>query len=337
MTALQTEEMVGHRARKALLGRGQWFAAEDAALATHYQAAARLDRWRLALRIVPYLWLALGMLTLLAGIYATQASLLDSGSVALLAALIVALAAWHGIADAALLLMDVVRTLGADALRRAPRAPQPLALLPDVESDQGLTAKGLTFRYDDSQQPLIDDLDLTLQRADRVIVSGDSGIGKSTLGALLAGRIEPNAGTVLSGGLDRHLLGAERWRREVCYTPQAHTNHIVTETLAFNLLMGTSWPPLPPDLARAQAVLEELGLGALLERMPAGIMQVVGDNGWRLSQGERLRVFVARGILQDARLLIVDEPLASLDPQTAHRVLDVLEQRAQKLMLISHR
>ncbi|MCB1807524.1 MAG: hypothetical protein KDJ99_20950, partial [Candidatus Competibacteraceae bacterium] len=63
--------------------------------------------------------------------------------------------------------------------------------------------------------------------------------------------------------------------------PQFHENHILTETLAFNLLMGRRWPPAEQDLQEAETLCEELGLGDLLRRMPAGLHQMVGESGWQ--------------------------------------------------------
>ena len=88
--------------------------------------------------------------------------------------------------------------------------------------------------------------------------------------------------------------------------------------------------------ASAWTVARALGLNALLERMPAGMMQMVGEGGWALSQGEKARVFIARGILQRARLLIADEVLSPLDATNAMKTLDALEQHDGGLMLIAH-
>ena len=105
--------------------------------------------------------------------------------------------------------------------------------------------------------------------------------------------------------------------------------------MAFNLLLGRSWPPQPRDLADAAAICHELGLGPLLARMPAGIGQVVGETGWRLSQGERARLCLARALLADHDVLILDEPLGALDPHTARTILDVVRRRARTLVVIS--
>jgi ATP-binding cassette subfamily B protein len=121
--------------------------------------------------------------------------------------------------------------------------------------------------------------DLTLRYSDRgdwLLLEGASGGGKSKLAALMAGLRQPESGLVLAGGLDRATFGAERWRKQVAAAPQYHENHILAGTLSFNLLMGRHWPPYAKDLAEAETVCRELGLGDLLERMPAGMEQVVG-------------------------------------------------------------
>jgi ATP-binding cassette subfamily B protein len=106
--------------------------------------------------------------------------------------------------------------------------------------------------------------------------------------------------------------------------------------LQFNLLMGRNWPLAPGDAEAAWDVCQELGLGPLLDRMPAGIMEMVGDTGWQLSQGERSRVYLARAILQDAPLVILDESFAALDPETLETCLNCVLRRAPSLMVIAH-
>ena len=71
--------------------------------------------------------------------------------------------------------------------------------------------------------------------------------------------------------------------------------------------------------------------------MPAGMLQVLGETGWQLSQGERSRIFMARTLLQEAPLVILDESLAALDPETFEQVLKCLDKRAATLLVIAHR
>jgi ATP-binding cassette subfamily B protein len=139
-----------------------------------------------------------------------------------------------------------------------------------------------------------------------------------------------------SGGLDRASIGARQWRKKVAAAPQYHENHILTGTLAFNLLMGRAWPPMHEDMREAVQVCRELGLGDLLERMPAGIQQMVGDTGWQLSQGERSRVFLARALLQKSEMTILDESFAALDPENLRRAMECSIRRANTLLVVAH-
>ena len=118
--------------------------------------------------------------------------------------------------------------------------------------------------------------------------------------------------------------------------PQYHENHIFTDSLAFNLLLGRQWPPSEKDWADAETVCRELGLGELLERMPGGLQQLVGETGWQLSQGERSRIFMGRALLQGARLVILDESFAALDPENLRQCLECALKRTETLMVLAH-
>lgn len=79
-----------------------------------------------------------------------------------------------------------------------------------------------------------------------------------------------------------------------------------------------------------------LGLGELLERMPGGLWQMIGENGWRLSHGERSRVYLARALLQPAALMVFDESIAALDPENLARAIECVVARAPSLIVIAH-
>jgi ATP-binding cassette, subfamily B, bacterial len=198
-----------------------------------------------------------------------------------------------------------------------------------------IDAQGVGFRYGESGDAILSGVDLVINRGDRVLLQGASGGGKSTLAALLSGLQAPGSGLLLLNGLDRHTLGDD-WHRLATSAPQFHENHILSGTVAFNLLMGRQWPA-PDDLvAEAKELCEELGLGELLQRMPAGINQRVGETGWQLSHGERSRIFLARALLQNAQLTIMDESFAALDPETLDLCLQCALRRAKTLVVIAH-
>ncbi len=206
---------------------------------------------------------------------------------------------------------------------------------PSEEKGVLVHARDVVFRQRAQAEPVLDGCSLTIHRGDRILLEGPSGGGKSTLASLLVGLRQPESGLLLLDGLDRATLG-DTWRRLSTASPQFHENHVLSGTFAFNLLMGRRWPPEPDDVTAAEALCRELGLGELLERMPSGLMQIVGETGWQLSHGERSRLFLARALLQRAELVVLDESFASLDPDTLDRCLRCALARAPTLMVIAH-
>jgi ATP-binding cassette, subfamily B, bacterial len=175
-----------------------------------------------------------------------------------------------------------------------------------------------------------------VRAGERVLIQGASGSGKSTLASLLAGLRAPESGLLFLNGLDAATVGTRSWRERVVLVPQFHDNHVFVGTLAFNLLMGRTWPPTREGLEQAAAVCAQLGLGPLLERMPLGLHQPVGESGWQLSHGERSRVFAARALLQDPDIMILDESFAALDARTVEQSLRVILERTPTIVMIAH-
>ncbi len=101
-------------------------------------------------------------------------------------------------------------------------------------------------------------------------------------------------------------------------------------------VIARSWPPTDDDLIEARQVCDELGLGPLLARMPAGLEQPVGECGWQLSHGERSRVFVARALLQRTEVIVLDESFAALDPEALRTTLDTVLRRIPTVVAIAH-
>ena len=199
-----------------------------------------------------------------------------------------------------------------------------------------LMARELVYRYRPGSRVILKGCNLRIQRGDRILLEGPSGGGKSTLAGVLGGMRTPENGLLLLWDFDKKTLGEEIWRQRVIVTPQFHENHIFSGSLAFNLLMGRRWPAHPADLVEAEGICHELGLGDLLRRMPAGLQQVVGERGWRLSHGEKSRIYMARALLQKADLVILDESFGSLDPENLFQAMNCAIARAQTLFVIAH-
>jgi len=222
---------------------------------------------------------------------------------------------------------------GAGEEDEAELHPEELPLPDDVPLLEG---RALTFRYRAGGRAILSGCNLAIYYGDRLLLEGPSGGGKSTLASLLIGLYAPESGLLLLRGLDRHTVNEQLWRQRVVAAPQFHENHVLNASLAFNLLMGRQWPARQADLDEAETICRELGLGPLLDRMPLGIHQLVGEQGWRLSHGERSRIYIARALLQNADLVILDESFASLDPENMQIALECELKRAATLLVIAH-
>jgi ATP-binding cassette subfamily B protein len=339
LTHQLVENMVGHRTRIAQEPAERWHAREDDDVERYVASGQAMDGPDLALAaLVPRGWLALAIAGLTPGLLsgATPSELAVAVGGALLAyrAFRRLSAGLSDVAGAIIAGQAVVPLLRAGSRRIA--AGSPSAVVAPSDHHVAAEARQIAFAHRAGAEPVLQDCSLRLPRGARVLLEGASGSGKTTFASMLAGLQSPSAGTLLVGGLDRSVLGDEGWRTRVAMAPQPHDNYIVSGTLAFNLLMGRRWPARTEDLEEAEQVCRELGLGDLLDKMPAGLHQVVGETGWQLSQGERARVFLARALLQRSDLLVLDESFGALDPESVDRAVRCVLQRAPTLVAIAH-
>jgi ATP-binding cassette subfamily B protein len=339
MTHDLVESMAGHRTRVAQLPADRWHVGEDEALGEYLRSSRAMDRSTARLiAIVPRGWLILGLLGL------APAFVRGADSPARIAiavgGILLAYRAWKRLAAGAWQLAGAATAWQrTSVLFNAARPDLPGSLNAQAadETSPVVEARDLVFRYSDRAQPVLRGANLRIAAGDRVVLEGASGGGKSTLVSILAGVREPSSGSVLIHGLDRKILGTAEWRRRLAAAPQFHENHVLAETFAFNLFLGRPSVLGPADFEEAQAICDELGLGDLLKRMPAGMLQMVGETGWQLSHGERSRLYIARALLQDADLVVLDESFAALDPENLKRAVECVVKRARSLLVIAHR
>ena len=341
MTHDLVERMVGHRTRLAQQPREQWHHSEDQQL-EHYQAVSQaVDRRGATLMaVVPRGWLVVGI----AGL---APAFVSGGAPASLAVsvggLLLAYRAFRRLAsgmwnltEAAIAWKQVAPLFEAAAREESSGSPA-LAIM-ETASERGavIEARDLVFRYPNQSESVLQRCNLSISAGERLLLEGPSGGGKSTLASLLTGMRRPESGLLLARGLDRHTLGAQGWLRRVSSAPQFHENHVLTGTFAFNLLMARDGWLSEKDHQEAEAICRELGLGPLLDKMPAGMLQMVGESGWQLSHGERSRLYIARALLQGSDVLIFDESFAALDPENLGLALDCVLKRARTVMVIAH-
>jgi ATP-binding cassette subfamily C protein CydCD len=196
-----------------------------------------------------------------------------------------------------------------------------------------LSVRHLDARRPGTASPVLQDVSLELRPGQRVGLIGPSGSGKSTLAAVLMGFLAPAAGTVTLAGTNQAALDETSYRRHVVLCGQ--DDHVFDATIRDNLLIGK--PGASDD--ELLAALDRVRLGAWVRRQPTGLATTVGERGARLSGGERQRLVVARALLADPAVLILDEPTAHLDGPTAdeltHDIMHATEGRTT--LLITHR
>ena len=205
-----------------------------------------------------------------------------------------------------------------------------------VPVDGDIEIRDLTFNYDaggEGAPPALHDVSLRIPRGSRVALVGPVGSGKSTLASLLARVYPVPRGTIFVGGVDIEEIPVSRIRRSIGYVPQEA--FLFSRSIKENVAFG--WPDAPDDaLDRA---LEISNLQGDLSDFPEGLETVVGERGFTLSGGQRQRATLARAVVGEPRILILDDSLSSVDADTERAILDQLDSlmEGRTSILISHR
>ncbi len=208
---------------------------------------------------------------------------------------------------------------------------EPLHPLP-VPAGVALSIRGLRFQYAADLPPALDGLDLDLPPGKKIALVGPSGAGKSTLVNLLLRFWEFHQGEICLGGRDLRAYAPEEVRRKIGLVSQS--TYLFSASIRQNLRMAAS-EASETDLVEA---LQRAGLGEWLADLPQGMDTWVGERGLSLSAGERQRLAVARFLLRDAPLLLLDEPTVNLDALTEQRLIHTLQaaMRGRSALWITH-
>ena len=189
------------------------------------------------------------------------------------------------------------------------------------------------LRYSDERAWALDDVNLTLSPGARVAIVGASGAGKSSLVAALLKLVPLQGGRVLFGGQPLEALDGDEVRRHVAVIAQ-HTV-LFNQSLLENLLLAAP----DADAERIERAVARAQLAPFVASLPQGYDTVLGDAGTRVSGGEARRIAIARALLQDAPVMVLDEPTEDLDARTARDLGTALAEAARDrtVMLITHR
>ncbi len=335
LRTLAFEGLEGAADLTALDARDDWALRVDAAA----QQLARSDqrrRGRLIGGNVLHSALAgLGLLAMLwLALTAFQAGKVEAPFAATLVFLTVALlevAAGSGIAWQALQSARVAGKRLRQIVDQAPAVQDPVQPRAVVADAAAVVFEQVVFAWPGETRRLLDGVDLQLAPGERIAIRGDSGCGKTTLSALLLRLWDPQQGAVRFGGVDLREFAQDDWYRQIAWLPQGAP--VFAGSIAENLRLGD---PQAGDDA-LWAVLAQVRLSDWAQQQ-GGLAAWVGENGATMSAGQARRLALARALLRNAPIMVLDEPTEGLDVDTAHALLlDLAAALGQRsLLMITH-
>jgi len=214
--------------------------------------------------------------------------------------------------------------------RRAETARESLlgAIAPSFT--ESVTLNDVSFAY--AAKPVLDQVCLTIPVHRMVGIVGASGAGKTTIADLVIGLLRPTSGRIEIDGKPLDEIDLRAWRKMIGYVPQE--TFLFHDTILTNLTLGD------PAITRkaAELALERAGAWDFVAALPQGVESVVGERGTKLSGGQRQRLAIARALVRNPKLLILDEATTALDPETEAAICATMRQLTKSLtvLAISH-
>ncbi|MBU3070951.1 ABC transporter ATP-binding protein/permease [Aestuariicella sp. G3-2] len=190
----------------------------------------------------------------------------------------------------------------------------------DEKSPADIVFRNVAFSYPEAAQPVLKDVNLTIPEGNKVAIIGDSGAGKSTIIDLLHRHWDPNVGSISLGGIMLRDLSLMQLRQYVAVVSQETI--LFAGSIAENIKFAN---PQASDEAMIQAA-QQAQLDGWIRQLPEGYESHIGEQGRLLSGGQRQRLSIARALLQEPRVLILDEATASIDEETERAIIDSVDQ-----------
>lgn len=201
--------------------------------------------------------------------------------------------------------------------------------LKEIKGD--IQFKNVSFSY--NQEPVLKNITFRINSGERVAIVGETGVGKSTIASLLLRFYEPQEGIITIDGNDIREIKLESLRRNISYVSQ--DIFLFSDTIKENIRFGRR-DAGDKEIEEAARIA---GADEFIQKLPDGYNTEVGERGVKLSGGERQRIAIARAVLKDAPILILDEATSSLDRRTERKIVKSVEKisKNKTLLIIAHR
>ncbi len=204
----------------------------------------------------------------------------------------------------------------------------------DWNLQKGIEVRHVTYYYPDTDEPVIDDASLFIEKGKTVAFIGASGAGKTTMVDVILGLLTPQKGAVLADRINVHEK-PKTFHAQVGYIPQVI--YLSDDTIRNNIAFGVKQKEI--DEQAVQRAVEKAQLTEFIDSLPYGLDTIVGDRGVRLSGGQRQRIGIARALYHDPEILVLDEATSALDNETEAAVMEAIEhlQGIKTMIIIAHR
>ena len=203
-----------------------------------------------------------------------------------------------------------------------------------LEFDKEINLEKIFFRYNKSLPPVLNNLNLIINKGEKIAIKGKTGTGKSTLINLILGLVEPTQGKLLIDGTEINSTNKKNWQKNIAIVPQ--TVFLNNSSILENIALGENFNEINFEKVKNSAKIS--CISEFIESLPNKYKEKVGEKGIRLSGGQKQRIGLARALYRDPNVLVLDEPSNALDLKTENQVMKKLTSLSKKvtIIMISH-
>ena len=204
--------------------------------------------------------------------------------------------------------------------------------------ERSIELRDLEFCFEDSDTPILKDISLTINKGERLGITGASGVGKTTLFNIILGLYRPTSGAIYVDGEKLDKSNIRKWQNSIGYVSQSV--FIADSTLVENIALGCDSEEV--DIERINRVIELADLTEFVSSLPDGIHSRIGEQGSKISGGQRQRIGIARALYKNSEILFFDEATSSLDNKTEENINNAIHNLSLKnssltIVIIAHR